>query len=229
MGDWLRRQIDRLLDNESANGVPSSTKIIDHHLEKFFLDEEVYVLHERTSETVHSDIFVINPSETADRNYYILLTSGMSALPMNTPADYNEFRYGELMMLLPSSWNMSHESFDDEDNWWPIRLLIEMTKYPHEEDTWLGYGHTFARQNEGIFSTGTGFSAAVLLESVTVPEPFLKIRRMFNRHIHILSVIPIYPEELAYKLAHGTNALLERFEEHGIEEVVDNERINTCK
>lgn len=229
MNSWLTNKVDSWLDKEMSNGVPSNTRAIDKHLDKFFYEDEVYVLHEETSETVHSDIFVIKPEESEGRDYYILLTSGMSALPMDTHEGYRDCRYGELMMLLPNDWNMNHQDFENEENWWPMRLLIGMTKYPHEENTWLGHGHTYGNQDEKSFSTNARFSAAILVESITVPESFLKIKRNFGRDIYVYSVIPIYQEELEYKLLNGTDALLNKFQENDIEEIIRIDRINTCK
>ena len=225
----FRRQIDRLLDRESSNGVPSNTEPIDKHLERFFNDDETYVIHERTSETVHTDIFVVRPNEPEGRDYYILLTSGMSALPMNIHENHHDYRYGELMMLLPIDWNMKYEEFDNENNWWPMRLLIGMTKYPHQENTWLGYGHTYALGDQESYAPNTKFNAAILLDSITVPRSFLKVKRRFNRDIYIHVVIPIYPEELEYKLEYGSEALIEKFDENEIEEIVNIKRVNTCK
>jgi len=63
------------------NDLPNSVEIIDEHLDKFFDSEEVLVLHEKESEVIHSDIYIVKAAE--DRNYNLLLTCGMSALPMN--------------------------------------------------------------------------------------------------------------------------------------------------
>lgn len=229
MKSWFLSRIDKLLDRESSNGVPSNIWPIDKHLEKFFNDNETYVIHEKTSETIHSDIFVIEPNESIGRNYFILLTSGMSALPMNTHNDYQNFRYGELMMLLPMDWNMNYEGFDDENNWWPMRLLIGMSKYPHEENTWLGYGHTYGNLDGESFSKNVEFNSVILLDSISVPKSFLKIKRSFYRNIYIHSVIPIYQEELDFKLKYGSDALIERFDKNKIEEVININRVNTCK
>jgi protoheme ferro-lyase len=47
---------------------PNNVDVIDNHLEKFFSDKEIVVMHEIMSETVHSDVF-IKPNKRAGRNY----------------------------------------------------------------------------------------------------------------------------------------------------------------
>lgn len=63
--------------------VPNSVKIVDAHIEQFFKDDEIFVLDEKVSEIIHSDVYVVKPSD--QRPYYILMTCGMSALPMTIP------------------------------------------------------------------------------------------------------------------------------------------------
>lgn len=79
-----------------------------------------------------------------------------------------------------------------------------------------------------MLSTNIGLSAVILLDSITVPDSFLRIKRRFGRDIVVHAVIPIYEEELAYKLTNGTDALLKKFDAHGIDEVVNIFRVNTC-
>jgi hypothetical protein len=47
-----------------------------------------------------------------------------------------------------------------------------------------------------------------------------------NHDIDLMTLIPIYPEELAYKADHGLDALLDAFEEARIENVIDPSRVS---
>jgi len=42
-------------------------------------------------------------------------------------------------------------------------------------------------------------------------------------------MIPVYKEEMDYKLEEGTDALLDLFDEYGISELVDIDRPNVCR
>lgn len=214
--------------NRTFRKIPDNVREIDSHVGRFADDDEVFVIHEKESETVHTDIFVIKPNPGKNRDFYILLTSGMSALPMHTGKKFFKYRYAELVMLLPGNWDMEYENFNNEGNWWPFRLLTDLTKYPHQANTWLGYGHTFARVEMDAFSPSSGFTAAILLHSTVLPDTFMQIKRFFKSDIYIYSVIPLYTEELEYKMAHGVDALLEKFDEFSIKEIVDINRVNTC-
>jgi hypothetical protein len=206
------------------NDIPNSVEIIDEHLDSFFDSEEVLVFHEKESEIVHSDIFIVKPA--GDRNYNLLLTCGMSALPMKVPDDLDHLKFAEITMLLPKDWKLDYDDFADENNYWPIRALIQLSKYPHLNDTWFGYGHTIPF--DGTHKVNHKFDSIILLESITLSDDFTYIETS-EKEIYFYSAIPIYKEELEFKLEHGTDKLLELFQRHNIDEIVDVERKKVCK
>jgi len=205
--------------------IPNSVELIDSHLDEFFdKSDDITVLDEIKSEIIHSDIYIIKANN--DRPFNILLSCGMSALPMNVPDDIDASQHAEVMMLLPKDWNLNYDSFKDERNYWPFRILKELTKLPHENETWLGYGHTY--DNEEEFAKGIGFCSVILLNSMELSQDFTQIE-LEDKVVEIFSVIPLYKEEVEYKKKYGRQKLFEKFEEFSIEEVVEIGRINTCK
>lgn len=208
----------------NSNDIPNSVEIIDEHLDSFFDSEEIQVLHENESEIIHCDIFIVKPAE--DRNYNLLLSCGMSALPMKVPKELDHLKFAEITMLLPTNWKLAYEDFADENNYWPIRALKQLSKYPHLNDTWFGYGHTIPLDDTN--KVNHNFDSIILLESITLSEEFIYIETD-EKDIFFYSAIPIYKEELEYKLEHGTDKLLELFQQCDIDEVVDINRKNVCK
>ncbi|MBE7176861.1 MAG: suppressor of fused domain protein [Mucilaginibacter polytrichastri] len=200
---------------------PNSVEIIDEHLDLFFDPDEVVVLHETKSELVHTDIFIVKPA--AHRDYNLLLTCGMSALPMHVPTEYDHLKYAEITLLLPPDWKLEYEDFADENNYWPIRALKQLSRYPHVHDTWFGYGHTVPLS--GTHKVNHHFHSILLLESITLPDDFTYIEAE-EKEIYFHAAIPIYKEELDYKLEHGTDQLLSLFRKHNISEIVDINRFD---
>ena len=49
-----------------------------------------------------------------------------------------------------------------------------------------------------------------------------------RKTIRFFCVIPIYPEEMDFKLEHGREAWLERLQEAGVTELLDPGRRNVC-
>lgn len=213
-----------------GNKVLNNINRVNRHLNQFFRDDEISILHELVSETVHSDVFVVKPDAKKGRNFYLALSCGLSILPMSVPKGFEKFRYAELMMLLPPDWNMEYGELRDLNNWWPVVLLTHLTKHPHQAETWLGFGHTFAYDLDEPFSSNNQFVGIILLDSITLPEKFMKIKGwLWQKSVNIYIVIPLYKEELIFKREHGTDALLDLFEANHISEIVDLNRKNVCK
>lgn len=117
----------------------SSMEVICAHFDKHVGPAET-VLHEIISSRVHLDVHIVRPN--AQWQHILLYTTGMSDLPMTVPEGAEEFRFAELAMVLPSNWPLSDAKFKDERNYWPVRWLKTLARFPHDYDTWLSYGHT---------------------------------------------------------------------------------------
>src|SRR5258708_3310638 len=96
------------------------------------LGQKETVFHELVSDPVHIDVHIVPPGD--GHPYHVLMTSGMSALPMNVPAtldDRDAWTHAELCMVLPAAWELDQAALDDERHYWPIRLLKSMARLPH--------------------------------------------------------------------------------------------------
>ena len=103
------------------------------------------VFQETISDLVHVDVLIIDPEE--NRDYYTLVTTGMSDRAMKVPEHCEMFAHAELMLRLPTDWPMSEDAFREERNYWPIRWLRILARFPHEYQTWLFEGHTIPNQD----------------------------------------------------------------------------------
>ena len=216
------------MDPSARNNVPNSVEIIDNHLDQFFDEnEDIVVFDEIKSEIIHRDIFFIKAND--NRPYHILLSCGMSALPMSVPEDTDSSQFAELVILLPKEWNLEYESFSDEKNYWPIRLMKEIMMSPHINKTWFGFGHTHGFEDDKEFAEGIGFNSIMLAHSMELSEEFTCIELADENTIDIYTMIPLYKEELEFKKKNGAMDLLELFDKFGIEEIIKVGRKNVCK
>lgn len=211
-----------------SNNVPNSVEVIDNHLDQFFdEDANIVVFDEIESETIHRDIYFIKATE--EREYHVLLSCGMSALPMNVPKDIDSSEFTEIMILLPKDWNLNYESFSDERNYWPIRIMKEIMMTPHKHNTWFGNGHSFGHENDNELAEGIGFNSVMLAHSMELSNDFTQIEIEENKVIDIYTLIPLYKEELEFKKQNSASDLLEKFDKFEIEEIVKVGRKNVCK
>ena len=195
---------------------------VEQHIQNTFGEFE-NVFHELVSPDIHVDVCIVPPSN--ERNYYTLVTMGMGAHRMNVPQELAEYKLerAELAIALPPDWKLDEESLQDERWYWPIGLLKVLARLPIAEDTWLGFGHTMDKQSP--FAENTTLCGALLVgpqdvvwtggEVCTLPS---------GEEVNFYQVIPLYRNELQYKLEHDADALLEKMA--GISFVVNPTRQN---
>lgn len=226
-GSPIYRHEPRKIPFDAVVGDSENIERISAHIEEHLGPIE-NVLHEIVSDLVHIDLHLVAPTEECPA--YRLVTSGMSDVPMNVPEGAEECRYAELMITLPEEWPLNQEDWEDEANFWPIRWLKMLARFPHEYDTWLGYGHTIPNGDPPEpFADNTSLCCALILVSPNVPEEFLELKVDEEKSIHFYSIVPLYREELQFKLDRGVDDLLDLFDRHGITDLIDPARKNVCR
>jgi hypothetical protein len=182
------------------------------HLERHVGGEPV-VWHELVSDRVHLDVHAVPPHE--GHPYWVLMTSGMSALPMTVPDDVDDRAdklHAELYLLLPPSWKMDASSFSDERNYWPIRLLKGLARIPHDFATWLGHGHSIPNGDPAEpYARGTKLTGAIIVSSRGLGDEFGTVPG--SPPIRIYQVLPVTTAEMDMKLRAGTEETLAHLEE----------------
>ena len=189
---------------------------VEGHIEQYFGKFE-NVFHELVSPDIHVDICVVPPSE--ERDYCTLVTMGMGAHRMNVPEELAEYKLerAELAIALPADWKLDQESMKDEKWYWPIRLLKSLARLPIASDTWLGFGHTM--DNEEDFAKDTKLCAAILTGPQDTEDGSEVCTLPGGEEVNFYQVIPLYEDELDYKLEHDADALLDKM--RGISFVVN--------
>lgn len=195
---------------------------IEHHIKNTFGEFE-NVFHELVSPDIHVDICVVPPSD--ERDYYTLVTMGMGAHRMNVPEELAEYKLerAELAIALPPDWKLDEESLKDERWYWPIGLLKVLARLPISNDTWLGFGHTMDKQSP--FAEDTELCAALLVGPQDVVWNGGEVCILpSGEEVNFYQVIPLYRNEMEYKMEHDADALLKKMA--GISFVVNPTRQN---
>ena len=217
---------DGEVPEDEENGVPEvyteeEMEAVEAHIQQYFGKFE-NVFHELSSPDIHVDICVVPPS--GDRDYYTLVTMGMGAHRMNVPEELAEYKLerAELAIALPGNWKLKREDLKNERWYWPIRLLKALARLPIASDTWLGFGHTM--DNEEDFAKGTKLCAAILTGPQDTEDGSEVCILPSGEEVNFYQVIPLYREELEYKMEHDADALLDKMD--GISFVTYNTRPN---
>lgn len=194
---------------------------ICNYIEKLY-GKKPRIFHKVEFSETYIDILLISPTEK--RSYYTLITLGMSAFKMNIPLKYNGQRLErcELIINLPANWDINSKN---ETEYWPIRELKDTANMPIKNDSWLGLGHTIAKENFQPFASNTklcGFSLA------SSPINNFWFREM--EKVNFYTLVPLYKEELEYTYKYGYPKLLDVFQLNNMPypPVVDINRKNFC-
>lgn len=222
----LRGEDDELEENGENNGdielyEEDELDAIEDHIREYFGDFPT-VFHEIVSPDIHCDICIVPPSE--QRNYYILLTMGMGAHIMNVPDELADEEYGraELLICLPPDWKVGENS---EEWFWPISLLKNLARLPINCDTWLGWGHSVDHQQP--FAETTELCGSLLIYPENVEDGAEICTLPNGDNVNFFEIVPIYREEMDFKIDNDTKALLEKMQ--GVNHVVDINRPNTME
>ncbi|MCH5208087.1 MAG: suppressor of fused domain protein [Oscillospiraceae bacterium] len=194
---------------------------VEDHIEEYF-GEFPTIFHEIKSPDIHCDIYIVPPTEK--RDYYTLITVGMGAHIMDIPEglDAEELGRAELMICLPKSWKIGESS---PEWFWPISLLKNLARLPINCETWLGWGHSI--DNKDPFANNTKLCGSLLIYPEDVESGADTCLLPNGDSVNFLELVPLYREEMDFKIDNDTHELLERM--NGVSHILDINRENSCR
>jgi hypothetical protein len=149
----------------------------------------------------------------------------MSEKAMPVPRGASDGRFAELIICLPAHWPLTMEAWQNEGNWWPIRLLKERARYPHEYKTWLYSGHSINwKKPPQAFAPNTRMTSVVVLPPRLISSDAQIVDVTDDKQVRLWGVYPLYEEERELKVRDGSDQLEELFSKNGITELLDPSR-----
>lgn len=184
---------------------PQDQWAVEDFIGEYFGDIE-WTMEEIHSYGIRVDVAVIPPDEES-RPFYTLVTIGMGAYSMHVPQDLAEQKLAraELVIALPPYWDIQNE---DEKWYWPVRLLKSIARMPAANEAWLAWGHTIELNPPTGYENPTQFKAAILVDPLIGKDAPPVCPLPDGDEVNFYHVIPLYQEEMVYKLQNGADALL---------------------
>lgn len=198
---------------------------MSNHLLTFFDETEFSYMCKGKSGVTSPGVFTIKASEY--RPFTTILSCGLSTTCMDTPEGYSPAFY-EVMMLLPPNWPTNKELLFDGKNQWPYDTLLSFIMNHANKHISYHPGACLRYPGEQEIVPGLGFNSALLWFSRELSQYFTEFQSE-GHTVNILTTIPLYPEEYNHNAKFGPDSLLERFDEFGIEEIVQVGRPNSCR
>ncbi len=120
------------------------------------------MIHEIVSPDIHCDIVLVPPTDSSP--YYKLVTMGAGAYKMSIPKEFKSMicDRAEYVIFLPKDWNVDS---DNEEDWWPMRLLKSAARLTVDTDDYLCFSHSVQVNEDGSpVAENTQFNSFVLMQ-----------------------------------------------------------------
>lgn len=157
----------------------------------------------------------------------VIMTNGLSNYTMPVSEKWLGREFNELCICLPSYWEI-----DDTTNpnfTWVYSWLYRLENFIREKNTWFGPGHTIPAGNPiQAVSTLLQQEYFIFGEPMLLKEE-LKPINLDGKTVHFLVTIPIFGDELDYKIGKGTYKFFKRFIGRKNTEVIDDFRTSILK
>ena len=163
------------------------------------------------------DVHIYSPGH-GQREFYTLITSGMSDRPMAVPDDLQKARRAELALYV------------DQPGPSTVELLRTLAHAPFDHGLWLGHGHTLPNGDPpAALFPGSELSVVLVVQTVVSPERHTDEQvEIEGDPLNILCLLPITEAECQLKLSLGLDALLDKFNEEQLSFVLDPGRPSLC-
>lgn len=175
------------------------------------------VSHEVLPMLPHIDVFIYKPGYQG-REFYTLISSGMSDMPMTLPHEISEeYQRAEIVMYV------------DEPKDEYINLIRHYARYPHKYETYFGHGHTIPNGHpaEPVFSK-SALDTIIFIPTILTPDKNFTdlIKEKSGLSVQLLHLTPITTQESEFKLANGTNDLYDLFDERDHSFILNERRVS---
>lgn len=133
----------------------------------------------------------------------------------------------ELLINLPRDWKLTKADCREERWSWPIRMMLATAHFAMEDpEVGLESRTTLDEGEDGIpFAENTELRGEILLCPGVFGTDSFFCRLPDGDEVNFYQVIPLYREEIQYKLEHGSDALLDLCPDESLE-VINPHRLN---
>jgi hypothetical protein len=157
-----------------------------------------------------------------DNQLRILITNGLSDFKMEVPEKVVGREFNEIYFCLPSYWDVNDRENSNMN--WIFDWIQRLAKHVVSKNTWFGHGHTIPCGNPFKALSSTMKQNHFFLSDTMLLTDELNPVELEDKTVYLLSIIPIFEEEMDYKQGKGTLKLSQRLMNHGITEKLDDYR-----
>lgn len=233
------------LDELEMYDIPDMDIISRHIVRNFGHFKDFFPVREKNGEVRPHPINIAMIPPDRGRDYYTLVSVGIGAyrgIETDENGDEHIHRV-ELCAFLPG--HLSEEQVIN-DYQWVGRVLRQFGEMVQHERSWFGYGHSVSYGE--TFDESVGFNG-IVFDTISPDDNFSDTFTLSNgESVQFLQILPVYEEEMVYKIDKGHNALFNKLRSMYYErysgddfgnilrvpsfltgiDIIEPDRINTC-
>ena len=173
------------------------------------------VSHELLPMVPHIDVYTFEPGYQG-RDFYTLVSSGMSDLPMHLPDGVSqEYARAEIVLYV------------DEPKELYINLIRHFARYPHSYDTYFSYEHTIPNGDPAEpFFADSELTSIMFIGPILSPDKSFteRLKGRTGIEVQLLHMTFLTTRECDFKLEDGADMVYDMLDEHEHHFVVDESR-----
>jgi hypothetical protein len=157
----------------------------------------------------------------------VLMTNGLSTYKMPVLDKFIGKEHNELYFCLPSYWDL--KDLNNPNVNWVFGALFRLQKHVQDKKSWFGVGHTIPFSNPLAEISEKMKEKYFFLDEPIFLKNELNSLKQNDKTIHFLAVIPIFEDELDYKLGKTTFKLQKKMQQQNVSELLDDYRCSVLK
>lgn len=152
----------------------------------------------------------------------VVMTASLSDYKMPVLDKWIGREYNEIYFCLPTYWDF--EDYTNPNSSWIYSWIHKLERFVRDKNTWYGPGHTIPTGNPEV-----PISDLMLQEYFIFLDPILLQKELApvsiqDKTIQFLSIVPIFGDELDFKMGKGTQKFVRRFIQRNYDEKLDDYR-----
>ena len=157
----------------------------------------------------------------------VVVTNGLSDYKMPVPEKFIGYEHNEIYFCLPSYWEW--EDAKNPNMNWVFDWIQKLAKHVVEKETWFGHGHTLPCGKEENALSSTMKQNHLFLSYPLLLEQEMDSLMLNGKEVNFLAITPLFKEEFEYKQARGTFKFMQKLNNNGITEKLDDFRGSIMK
>jgi hypothetical protein len=157
----------------------------------------------------------------------IVMTKGLSDYKMPVSPKWEGREFNEIFFCLPTYWDFDDVSNDNQN--WIYTWLFKLENFVREKQTWFGPGHTIPAGNPPASISTTMKQDHFIFLDPMFTEDAMHSMELDGKTIHFLAIVPIFGDEVDYKMVKGTYKVVKKFLNKKFNECLDDYRSSFMK